>query len=93
MIKATEAAMITKVAQERDGSNISKEMKEFIGNQILKAAKSGKTQTGFTFGGDTEYCLLVADWVKRFGYSVWFDCSRTPVVLWLGWNAQMETLS
>lgn len=93
MIKAIEAAMVTKIAEKRENDNISKEMKEFIGNQILKAARLGRTRTGFTFGGDTEYCLLVANWAQKFGYSAWFDYSHTPAVLWLGWNAQMKTLN
>lgn len=91
MIKATEAAEIAKMAQKREDSGISEEMKEFIGNQILKAAKSGTTRAGFTFGGDVEYCLLVAKWAQKFGYSAWLDYSHTPAVLWLGWNAQMKT--
>jgi hypothetical protein len=93
MIKAIEAAVITKMAQKREADGISEEMKEFIGAQILKAAKLGQTRTGFTFGGDTEYCLLVAHWAKQFGYSAWFDYSHAPAVLWLGWNAQMKTLN
>ena len=86
MIKAIEAAKITKMTQKRENSDISESMKEFISSQILKAAKLGRTQTGFTFGGDIEYCLLVANWIKKFGYSTWFDYSHTPAVLWLGWN-------
>ena len=93
MIKATEAAEITKMVQKREDSGISEDMKEFISSQIFKAAKSGKTRTGFTFGGDVEYCLLVAKWAQKFGYSAWLDYSHTPAVLWLGWNAQMKTLN
>lgn len=93
MIKAIEAAKITKMAQKREDSGISEDMKEFIDSQIFKAAKSGKTRTGFTFGGDVKYCLLVAEWAQKFGYSAWLDYSRTPAVLWLGWNAQMENLN
>ena len=93
MIKAIEAAMIAKMAQKRGTDKISEEMKEFINSQVLKAASLGKTRTGFTFRGDTEYCLLVAEWAKQFGYSAWFDYSCTPAVLWLGWNAQMKTLN
>ena len=93
MIKAIEAAEITKMVQKREESGISEDMKEFISSQILKAAKSGRTRTGFTFGGDVKYCLLVAGWAQKFGYSAWFDCSHTPAVLWLGWNAQMKTLN
>lgn len=93
MIKAIEAAEITKMAQKREDNGISEDMKEFISSQIFKAAKNGKTRTGFTFGGDLNYCLLVAGWAQKFGYSAWFDYSRTPAVLWLGWNAQMKTLN
>ena len=93
MIKAIEAAMIAKNGSEKRADKISEEMKEFINSQILKAASLGKTRTGFTFRGDTEYCLLVAEWAKPFGYLAWFDYSCTPAVLWLGWNAQMKTLN
>ena len=93
MIKAIEAAEITKLAQKREDNDISDEMKEFISNRIFEAAKLGQTRAGFTFGGDTEYCLLVAKWAQKFGYSAWFDYRKKPTIFWLGWNAQMETLN
>lgn len=86
MIKASEAAMIACIAEAREENKISVEMKEFISNQIVKAATRGQTRTGFIFGGDEEYCFAVAKWAISFGYSVWFDNSRKPAILWLGWN-------
>lgn len=92
MIKASDAAMMTCIAEAKAGDKISTEMKEFISSQIVKAAAQARTRTGFTFGGDKEYCLAVAKWAANFGYSSWFDNSREPAVLWLGWNAQVEDL-
>ena len=92
MITANEAATITCIVKAKKEDKISAGMKEFIGKQIVKAAAQGGTRTGFTFGGDKDYCLAVAKWVANFGYSSWFDNSREPAILWIGWNAQVMDL-
>ena len=92
MITATEAAMITYVTEAKKPDGISIQMKEYISKEITRTATQGRTRMGFTFGGDMEYCLAVAKWATGFGYSAWFDYSREPAILWLGWNAQVEDL-
>jgi hypothetical protein len=89
MIKATDAARISYEASAEQGG-LTKEMRDYIDNEIIKTAKTGGTRIAFY---NELYFPMVAKYAVQLGYSVWMERIDMREVMWIGWNKQVLVIA